>query len=61
VALTADFQMFEEIHLMQGKTNGIGFHSSINVLPEAHPAIIKLVTDGIPPTTGFKNCTISRP
>jgi hypothetical protein len=29
VALTADFQMFDEIHLTQGKTNGIGFHSSI--------------------------------
>jgi len=53
--------MFEEIHLMQGKTNGIGFRSGINVLPEAHPATIKLVTDGIPYTTGFKNCTISRP
>jgi hypothetical protein len=39
--LTADFQIFEEIHLMQGKTNGIGFHSSINVLLEAHPATIK--------------------
>jgi len=47
--------MFDEIHLMHGKTNGIGFHSSINVLPEARPATIKLVTNGIPSATGFKN------
>jgi hypothetical protein len=46
---------------MQGKTNGIGFHLSINVLPKAHPATIKLVTGGIPSTTGFKNCKIYRP
>jgi len=53
--------MFEELHSMQGKTNGIGFHSSTNVLPEAHPATIKLVTDSVTSTTGFKNCIVSRP